>query len=1345
MVIRGFAKKDKNKKKKTLYPSKIAPVEYEGEREDSTQTPITSLPATFIPAPGGYQGRVAQVEENNSRSDRIEQPDRKEMEEFFKKRTDEHIGRVEKYLRKLEKHYPYQFTEEHDATKWKEPEYEPYLYITWKHKVEDENPDYEIPEEWKEKCDDATFHHIKHNKHHPEYWDDSLTENPINKNDRNKTDRLIDATKMPDKNILEMVADWCAMSEEKGNTPKEWADKNIGVRWKFTPEQEDLIYEGIDAAWSKEKKSSIKGFTKHSQTAPGQIIQNLDTPQIEIDPTIRAEIQDAVDQILATDPSYFRGVSKIVALDSGPYGQVSSDDPSVLHLNVQRIKNEIKSRFGSFNSQNPEHREALEEAIKQALVEVIAHEKGHALDWDPERRIFPGGEGVAEQESQKMVQRVFPASIRNFTKQAQKFTPGEFVSVRTDPSQWGTYTGESKEEPDGLLYYKIRLNPDLSGENEDNEVIEYQWIAEPELERINSTIAPNRPGNPSNPSGGWGGGNVLAFCKEAQYSSDIAIEWQKALRGIDEPPGALVNMPKLLPSLWQEVLVRAYREGGEKLVEIFEQHERLPNLTILIPYDTKKAMSIEAMAEDNLKSLFISLALGPGRVRQIKEGNLEVIEYINSIILHEFKHIIDRFTKGEEWYTDTRKQRRRESEERQDILMESKRHSIPLDIKGYIGERYALMRGETSAIAAEIAESVRSLKQQGYSYEKIKEIVSDRVVKHRKGWKHTRKLDDLLNILIDEAYSEGEINPGTIDEETTETLQKEPWWKKLIGLLQKKGEFKGLTKAAQKLTIGLDIDGVIADLHDKLLEIARKYTNIPEDEKQEYKLRDMNGVSRDVENRVFEELFKTHQIEDVPVVPGAVEIINSWYDLGHKIILLTARAKHWKEQTEKWLNNIGLKYDQLVFDDNKGEQAQQMGIDIFIDDKPENVLDLQAHDVEALLFEQPWNQDMDLPQIQDWAEFKKTSSIQGLSKSAAPRWTTEEKNRLKQIYLKYRERSIPHHIIYKAAAELLGKSFNAVKQKLESMYDLDEDLAGMKYEHWDKCKIDNMIQEMYRNGQPVSRLSIPATLMYQITNHSLPKAETRGFPVYYDSFDHAMATNILAVGFEREGDILTEKPISTLDEALQYYRRREKQAHTWTPQEIIALFRDAHAAGLPLTYSFFKSHPDIYKPLLGVGRSLEGLRDSITRIGCSWADLVIEAAPEYVDLYNDNGRLRDSTEEVRVQRFLELNEIPFRRTTIADKIRVEDPELIEMGYNSFVPDFYILDDAGDECAIVEVFGSVADSGAANTSEVYREKKKAKEKFYQTLPLKFIAVNNNADGIELSDQVLLDKFADYLKR
>ena len=55
---------------------------------------------------------------------------------------------------------------------------------------------------------------------------------------------------MPDEYIAEMVADWCSVSLERNNSPKDWADSNLGIRWKFNPRQTKLIYDLIEAIWT---------------------------------------------------------------------------------------------------------------------------------------------------------------------------------------------------------------------------------------------------------------------------------------------------------------------------------------------------------------------------------------------------------------------------------------------------------------------------------------------------------------------------------------------------------------------------------------------------------------------------------------------------------------------------------------------------------------------------------------------------------------------------------------------------------------------------------------------------------------------------------------------------------------------------------------------------------------------------------------------------------------------------------------------------------------------------------------------------------------------------------------
>lgn len=183
-----------------------------------------------------------------SQAKESEQYSQKDIDEWFDKRTNNHISLVGKYCKILAKYDPDRFSEllerlkVHDDSKFKDPEIEPYKMITWQYRCKDKGWTFDAPKDLERQMEEATVHHITTNSHHPEYH--SEEEVTINSRDRDKpTDKILDVTSMPDLDLAEMVADWAAMGEEKGNTVKSWADKNVGVRWKFTKKQEELIYE----------------------------------------------------------------------------------------------------------------------------------------------------------------------------------------------------------------------------------------------------------------------------------------------------------------------------------------------------------------------------------------------------------------------------------------------------------------------------------------------------------------------------------------------------------------------------------------------------------------------------------------------------------------------------------------------------------------------------------------------------------------------------------------------------------------------------------------------------------------------------------------------------------------------------------------------------------------------------------------------------------------------------------------------------------------------------------------------------------------------------------------------
>lgn len=165
----------------------------------------------------------------------------KEMLDFFYSRTRKHINNVVKYLRII-----YNLDQErfkllpmrellHDISKYYEPEFTPYVFLTWKYHCKDIKKEFNISDEMQKSIDEASLHHIKNNRHHPEFFDESV-------NSSSNKDKLVDATGMGELDLAEMVADWCGMSAELGGDPVDQAKKEIGIKFKLNNKQTKFVY-----------------------------------------------------------------------------------------------------------------------------------------------------------------------------------------------------------------------------------------------------------------------------------------------------------------------------------------------------------------------------------------------------------------------------------------------------------------------------------------------------------------------------------------------------------------------------------------------------------------------------------------------------------------------------------------------------------------------------------------------------------------------------------------------------------------------------------------------------------------------------------------------------------------------------------------------------------------------------------------------------------------------------------------------------------------------------------------------------------------------------------------------
>jgi hypothetical protein len=304
-----------------------------------------------------------------------------EKEKFFKERTGNHIGMVQAAAKKLSQARI--LSEEdseklmnqvahHDQSKFEEPEHTPYVSLTWRHKIEKEQGEFDSMKDKgyqtpgllaKEDENDATLHHVRNNSHHPEAHLADKGEANIDPNDRNKSVKCIDASAMPDVDVAEMVADWQAMSQELGtNSARQWFKKCQDVRWHFSEHQVELIDKllkvfemGVGSDVDESLKESAIDFPKDE--LPREIWTKKDGKY-----SLKPEIKD---QILAYVKSYpgqsLLDISQTVhvcgSLATNLYTQYSDLDVHVVidtkKFNDKEKQEELVKEVGDWSEEHP--------------------------------------------------------------------------------------------------------------------------------------------------------------------------------------------------------------------------------------------------------------------------------------------------------------------------------------------------------------------------------------------------------------------------------------------------------------------------------------------------------------------------------------------------------------------------------------------------------------------------------------------------------------------------------------------------------------------------------------------------------------------------------------------------------------------------------------------------------------------------------------------------------------------------------------------------------------------------------------------------------------------------------
>jgi uncharacterized protein len=166
--------------------------------------------------------------------------------------------------------------------------------------------------------------------------------------------------------------------------------------------------------------------------------------------------------------------------------------------------------------------------------------------------------------------------------------------------------------------------------------------------------------------------------------------------------------------------------------------------------------------------------------------------------------------------------------------------------------------------------------------------------------------------------------------------------------------------------LAIDIDSTLHPYWDQLAEIAQRRfgVELPYDSQHTWAIDRLEPAQLKV---CVQESHSPERVLAAEPYPGAVETIQRWHEQGHFIHITSHRATDTHAHTAEWLEQIGLPHDDLYCSDDKIIRCVELGIDVLIDDSPDNLRRAAEVGITAATLEHPWNRDLpDVISAPDW-------------------------------------------------------------------------------------------------------------------------------------------------------------------------------------------------------------------------------------------------------------------------------------------------------------------------------------------------------------------------------------------
>ena len=173
--------------------------------------------------------------------------------------------------------------------------------------------------------------------------------------------------------------------------------------------------------------------------------------------------------------------------------------------------------------------------------------------------------------------------------------------------------------------------------------------------------------------------------------------------------------------------------------------------------------------------------------------------------------------------------------------------------------------------------------------------------------------------------------------------------------------------------IALDIDSTLHPYWDLFRSIVHERFGVD----MVYEEQTDWGITRISKELVREAVMETHSDENIAAgepYPDAVETVREWHAAGHWIHITSHRAESCAPATARWLEQIGLPFDDLHCSYDKVTRCVQLGIDVLVDDSPVNLERARAEGILGATILHPWNREFEREQgvvtAPDWSQLR---------------------------------------------------------------------------------------------------------------------------------------------------------------------------------------------------------------------------------------------------------------------------------------------------------------------------------------------------------------------------------------